>query len=203
MELEGLTGDITFNEEGRRINYTLHVVEMSVNSAMVKVAEWSDRTRFVSMVAKYVRHLHTPSEMPPNRTLIVTTILEEPYVMLVKRPPVAGGNGEEVAPLQGNQRFEGYCKDLADLVAERIGISCELLCLKKTNLVLIIMDSKLYDRTHPMCLHEKNVCSTRLCELIKTIDNYWHSINPQTRCASSRTTNTAARTNRCRAAGTA
>lgn len=38
MELEGLTGQIHFNDDGRRQNYTLHVVEMTVNSAMVKVS---------------------------------------------------------------------------------------------------------------------------------------------------------------------
>lgn len=37
MELEGLTGEIRFNDDGRRQNYTLHVMEMTVNSAMVKV----------------------------------------------------------------------------------------------------------------------------------------------------------------------
>lgn len=37
MEIEGLTGEIRFNDDGRRHNYTLHVVEMTVNSAMVKV----------------------------------------------------------------------------------------------------------------------------------------------------------------------
>jgi len=37
VELEGLTGEIRFSEEGRRTNYTLHVMEMTVNSAMVKV----------------------------------------------------------------------------------------------------------------------------------------------------------------------
>lgn len=37
VEIEGLTGDIKFNDDGRRVNYTLHVVEMTVNSAMVCV----------------------------------------------------------------------------------------------------------------------------------------------------------------------
>ena len=26
--------------------------------------------------------------------------------------------------LSGNDRFEGYCKDLADLIANKIGIKC-------------------------------------------------------------------------------
>lgn len=38
VELEGLTGEVRFNDDGRRQNYTLHVVEMTVNSAMVKVS---------------------------------------------------------------------------------------------------------------------------------------------------------------------
>lgn len=37
MEIEGLTGEVRFNDDGRRQNYTIHVVEMTVNSAMVKV----------------------------------------------------------------------------------------------------------------------------------------------------------------------
>lgn len=37
VEVEGLTGEVRFNDDGRRQNYTLHVVEMTVNSAMVKV----------------------------------------------------------------------------------------------------------------------------------------------------------------------
>jgi hypothetical protein len=27
--------------------------------------------------------------------------------------------------LTGNDRFEGYCKDLADLIAKRLGINCK------------------------------------------------------------------------------
>lgn len=34
--------------------------------------------------------------------------------------------GEVGESLQGNDRFEGYCKDLADLIAQKLGITCEL-----------------------------------------------------------------------------
>ena len=74
MELEGLTGEIRFSEDGRRQNYTLHVVEMTLNSAMVKVAEWSDETGFNSVAAKYVR-LKQTGHIEKNRTYIVTTIV--------------------------------------------------------------------------------------------------------------------------------
>ncbi|XP_046997299.1 glutamate receptor 1-like [Schistocerca americana] len=121
VELEGLTGDLSFGEDGRRRNYTLHVVEMTVNSAMVKVAEWSDETGLTPVAAKYVR-LRTSTDIQKNRTYVVTTIVEEPYIMLRKPEP-----GEI---LLGNDRFEGYCKDLADLIANKIGINYELRIVK-------------------------------------------------------------------------
>ncbi|XP_046678071.1 glutamate receptor 1-like isoform X2 [Homalodisca vitripennis] len=121
VELEGLTGEVRFNDDGRRMNYTLHVVEMTVNSAMVKVAEWTDEQGFTPVAAKYVR-LRPPSDIEKNKTYIVTTIVEEPYIML--RTPEKGEN------LTGNDRFEGYCKDLADLIAKRLGINYELRIVK-------------------------------------------------------------------------
>lgn len=107
VEIEGLTGEIRFNDDGRRQNYTLHVVEMTVNSAMVKVAEWTDETGFTPVAAKYVR-LKPQQQIEKNRTYIVTTIVEEPYVMITD-----------------NNSFEGYCKDLADLISKRLDIQCK------------------------------------------------------------------------------
>lgn len=47
---------------------------------------------------------------------------EEPFMMLKKQ------EGGKI--LVGNDRFEGYCKDLADLVAEQLGIKCKFACIK-------------------------------------------------------------------------
>ena len=44
----------------------------------------------------------------------MTTILEEPYMMLRKTKP-----GEV---LHGNDRYEGYCKDLTDAITKLTGI---------------------------------------------------------------------------------
>ncbi|KAJ8878041.1 hypothetical protein PR048_022504 [Dryococelus australis] len=74
VELEGLTGEVRFSEDGRRQNYTLHVVEMTVNSAMVKVAEWTDEAGFLPVAAKYVR-LKPHHDIEKNKTYIVTTIV--------------------------------------------------------------------------------------------------------------------------------
>ncbi|XP_064543138.1 glutamate receptor 1 isoform X1 [Drosophila montana] len=124
VEIEGLTGDIKFNDDGRRVNYTLHVVEMTVNSAMVKVAEWNDNGGLQPLNAKYVR-LRPHVEFEKNRTYIVTTVLEEPYIM-IKQPAF----GEQ---LHGNERFEGYCKDLADLLSKKLGLAYELRLVKDGN----------------------------------------------------------------------
>jgi hypothetical protein len=40
-DLEGLTGSLRFGEDGRRENFTLSVVEMTVNSDIVKVSLFS------------------------------------------------------------------------------------------------------------------------------------------------------------------
>lgn len=116
VEIEGLTGDIRFSDEGKRINYTLHVVEMTVNSAMVKVAEWSDVSGITPILAKYTRIRN--HDIEKNKTYIISTIIEEPYVML-KQQDLSG------KVLEGNDKYEGYCKDLADLIAKQLDINCE------------------------------------------------------------------------------
>lgn len=121
VELEGLTGDIRFNDEGKRINYTLHVVEMTVNSAMVKVAEWSDVSGITPVLAKYTRIRN--HEIEKNKTYIITTLIEEPYMML-KQQDLSG------KVLDGNEKYEGYCKDLADLIAKHLDINCKENALK-------------------------------------------------------------------------
>ncbi|XP_076758865.1 glutamate receptor IB isoform X2 [Xylocopa sonorina] len=121
VEIEGLTGEIRFNDDGRRHNYTLHVVEMTVNSAMVKVAEWTDEAGFQAIAAKYIR-LRPHAEIEKNKTYIVTTIVEEPYIMRKK--------SETGELLTGNDSYEGYCKDLADLIAKKLGITYELRIVK-------------------------------------------------------------------------
>lgn len=122
VEIEGLSGDIRFNDEGKRINYTLHVVEMTVNSAMVKVAEWSDISGISSVSTKYTRIKN--HDIEKNKTYIVSTVIEEPYMML-KQHDTSG------VILEGNDKYEGYCKDLAELIAKRLGINCKSKCYEQ------------------------------------------------------------------------
>lgn len=116
-----MTGDIRFNEDGRRENYTLSVMEMTVDSGLVKVADWSDRYGLVQLKKNAGSggigdRVQARVDYERNRTYVVTTIIEEPYLMLRK--------GKPGKVLEGNELYEGYCKDLADLIAHKLGINC-------------------------------------------------------------------------------
>lgn len=116
--MEGLTGEIRFNEFGKRINYTLHVVEMNANRAMVKIADWTDDKGLTPIKQEQIsdgQRGKNANDYEKNHTYVVTTIIEEPYIMLK----------QDTKLVDGNDRFEGYCKDLADLIAEKLGIQCE------------------------------------------------------------------------------
>uniref|UniRef100_M4AKJ5 Glutamate receptor n=1 Tax=Xiphophorus maculatus TaxID=8083 RepID=M4AKJ5_XIPMA len=113
VRLEGLTGHVEFNEQGHRTNYTLTVMELS-HMGPRKIGFWNEKRGYV----------HTPiSRLPTeelvnllNKTYIVTTILEAPYMMLKK-------NHEQ---FEGNDKYEGYCAELASEIAKHVGFTYRL-----------------------------------------------------------------------------
>ncbi|XP_023943017.1 glutamate receptor 1-like [Bicyclus anynana] len=113
-DIVGLTGNISFNEEGHRCNFTLHVVEMTVQSAMVKIATWTDKQGLKLLAANNERLL-SPSSYDTNRTYVITSILQEPFLTL--RPAEYG---------QREDQYDGFCKDLIELVAAKLGIKYEI-----------------------------------------------------------------------------
>uniref|UniRef100_W5KJC0 Glutamate receptor, ionotropic, AMPA 1a n=1 Tax=Astyanax mexicanus TaxID=7994 RepID=W5KJC0_ASTMX len=113
VRIEGLTGHIQFNEKGRRTNYTVSVMELKPTGPK-KVGYWNEDEKFVSTAA------FTPGSNDTygfhNRTYIVTTILESPYVMLKNNH----------AQLVGNDKYEGYCVELAAEIAKHVGYQYKL-----------------------------------------------------------------------------
>ncbi|XP_056140823.1 glutamate receptor 1-like isoform X2 [Lampris incognitus] len=111
--LEGLSGHVQFDERGHRTNYTLTVMELSHNGPM-KVGYWNENERYVNtaVYTPVVEDFYTLQ----NKTYVVTTILEAPYVMLKK-------NHEQ---LVGNDRYEGYCVELAAEIAKHVGFNYKL-----------------------------------------------------------------------------
>ncbi|XP_068265739.1 glutamate receptor 1 isoform X4 [Nyctibius grandis] len=108
VRFEGLSGNVQFNEKGRRTNYTLHVIEMK-HDGIRKIGYWNEDEKLVP--AAIDTQTGNESTSLQNRTYIVTTILEDPYVMLKK-------NANQ---FEGNERYEGYCVELAAEIAKHVG----------------------------------------------------------------------------------
>uniref|UniRef100_A0AAX7VZH2 Glutamate receptor n=1 Tax=Astatotilapia calliptera TaxID=8154 RepID=A0AAX7VZH2_ASTCA len=106
VELEGLTGHIEFNSKGQRSNYALRIMQNS-KDGLRQIGLWHSEDG-LSMERKLPSINVTDTLF--NTTLIITTILENPYVMLRQ-------NHQE---LEGNDRYEGFCvdmlKELADIL---------------------------------------------------------------------------------------
>ncbi|XP_010129319.1 PREDICTED: glutamate receptor 1 isoform X3 [Buceros rhinoceros silvestris] len=108
VHFEGLSGNVQFNEKGRRTNYTLHVIEMK-HDGIRKIGYWNEDEKLVPVAVD--TQSGNESTSLQNRTYIVTTILEDPYVMLKK-------NANQ---FEGNERYEGYCVELAAEIAKHVG----------------------------------------------------------------------------------
>ncbi|XP_040903568.1 glutamate receptor 1a isoform X2 [Toxotes jaculatrix] len=113
VRIDGLTGHIQFNEKGRRTNYTVSVMELAP-SGPKKVGYWNEDEKYVT-TASFMRGSNETYGLQ-NRTYIVTTILESPYVMLKK-------NHEQ---LVGNDKYEGYIVELAAEIAKHVGYQYKL-----------------------------------------------------------------------------
>ncbi|XP_075930745.1 glutamate receptor ionotropic, kainate 2 isoform X1 [Petromyzon marinus] len=116
---DGLTGRIRFNKtNGLRTDFDLDIVSLQEDgldkptratgpdSALrggvwSKIGTW-DPSAGLNMTDGRKERAGNASDIISNRSLAVTTILEDPYVMYKKSDK----------PLYGNERFEGYCIDL-------------------------------------------------------------------------------------------
>nr|XP_015193072.1 PREDICTED: glutamate receptor ionotropic, kainate 4 isoform X1 [Lepisosteus oculatus]XP_015193074.1 PREDICTED: glutamate receptor ionotropic, kainate 4 isoform X1 [Lepisosteus oculatus]XP_015193075.1 PREDICTED: glutamate receptor ionotropic, kainate 4 isoform X1 [Lepisosteus oculatus]XP_015193076.1 PREDICTED: glutamate receptor ionotropic, kainate 4 isoform X1 [Lepisosteus oculatus] len=104
VELEGLTGHIEFNSKGQRSNYALRIMQNS-REGLRQIGQWHSEEGL--LMEKKLRPLNA-SDTLFNTTLTVTTILENPYVMLKK-------NHQD---LEDNERYEGFCVDMLRELAD-------------------------------------------------------------------------------------
>ncbi|CAG0923355.1 unnamed protein product [Notodromas monacha] len=164
VEMDGLTGHILFDDVGKRREFGVDVVEMTMHSETVKIGGWKDGVGFTAVPAKY-KKVQANNTLAADKIYIVTSILvrkggfitpptefitrvfaeprsrreireycqgssrertkgggrswTEPYLML-KKP-------EDGEVLEGNDRYEGYCKDLIDLIAHEVDFKWYLL----------------------------------------------------------------------------
>ncbi|KAM8970501.1 glutamate receptor 2 isoform X1 [Antechinus flavipes] len=113
VQVEGLSGNIKFDQNGKRINYTINIMELKTNGPR-KIGYWSEMDKMVVTLTEIPSGNDTSGL--ENKTVVVTTILESPYVMMKKNHEM----------LEGNERYEGYCVDLAAEIAKHCGFKYKL-----------------------------------------------------------------------------
>ncbi|XP_061636970.1 glutamate receptor ionotropic, kainate 1 isoform X1 [Phyllopteryx taeniolatus] len=129
VQWNGLTGQIVINKtDGLRKDFDLDVISLKedclektiagnnrLNKVWKKIGVWNSQTGLNLTESNKDLGTNVTDSMA-NRTLIVTTILENPYVMYKKSDK----------PLYGNDRFEGYCLDLLKELSNILGFSYEV-----------------------------------------------------------------------------
>uniref|UniRef100_A0A1A8GAQ2 Glutamate receptor n=1 Tax=Nothobranchius korthausae TaxID=1143690 RepID=A0A1A8GAQ2_9TELE len=112
VHVEGITGNIQFDQHGKRVNYSVSIMELKSNGP-VKIGYWNEVDKMVVNKSDIFSNDTTGME---NKTVIVTTILEAPYVMTKKNAEL----------FVDNERYEGYCVDLAAEIAKHCGFKYQL-----------------------------------------------------------------------------
>uniref|UniRef100_A0A671PJX4 Glutamate receptor n=1 Tax=Sinocyclocheilus anshuiensis TaxID=1608454 RepID=A0A671PJX4_9TELE len=112
---DGLTGRILFNKtNGLRTDFDLDVISLKENG-LEKIGTW-DPPRGLNMSENHKSKITNITDSLSNKSLRVSTILEEPYVMFKKSDK----------PLYGNDRFEGFCVDLLRELSGILGFRYEM-----------------------------------------------------------------------------
>ncbi|KAF3834441.1 hypothetical protein F7725_025645 [Dissostichus mawsoni] len=125
VEYDGLTGHIEFNSKGQRTNYTLKILEKHP-AGHKEIGTWySNNTLAMNSTSLDLN----ASDTLVNKTLIVTTILENPYVM----------RRSNYQDFQGNDQYEGFC---VDMLREMAGIL-------KFSFKIKLVDDGLYGAPEP------------------------------------------------------
>ncbi|KAM9811942.1 glutamate receptor ionotropic, kainate 1 [Syngnathus typhle] len=115
VQWNGLTGQIVINKtDGLRKDFDLDVISLK-EDGLEKIGVWNSQTG-LNLTENNKDSGTNVTDSMANRTLIVTTILENPYVMHKKSDK----------PLYGNDRFEGYCLDLLKELSNILGFSYEV-----------------------------------------------------------------------------
>ncbi|XP_051574397.1 glutamate receptor ionotropic, kainate 5 isoform X2 [Myxocyprinus asiaticus] len=125
VEYDGLTGRVEFNSKGQRTNYTLHILEKH-RGGHKEIGIWySNNTLLMNSTSLDINF----SETLANKSLIITTILENPYVMRKV-------NYQE---FEGNEQYEGFCVDMLRELAD----------ILKFNYRIKLVDDGLYGAPEP------------------------------------------------------
>jgi len=109
-QIDGLTGRVKYDSQGLRTQFTLDFLKLTLQEGLKKIGTWN-KTMGLYIKPEPEKEKDETADQLRNKTLIVTTIAEPPYIM-VKDPN-----------LVGNDRYEGFCVDLLDAIAKINGFN--------------------------------------------------------------------------------
>lgn len=79
------------------------------------MATWYDSKGFIPVVKK-LAPLSPPGAYDRNKTYIVTTIEEPPYII----------RNTDSSEIRSNGLFRGFCEELTKMITEKLELKCEL-----------------------------------------------------------------------------
>lgn len=122
--LEGLTGNLSFDMNGLRNDYIIHLYKISLRTPLKKIGAYSSASDQLSVIEKRVI-LEENKTKNVMRKLIVVSILDEPFFM--HRPR----NREVLShELTENDLYMGYCVDLTKQLSKMLNFTYELRIVK-------------------------------------------------------------------------
>ncbi|XP_053398486.1 glutamate receptor 2-like [Mercenaria mercenaria] len=120
LHFDGVTGNIEFNEYGFRRNYKFDVYNVGLNNGPNKIGIWDNRGGVYKDGDECLPEVNMTDGVSVYR---VTSIADEPFLMIKKE-------NKDGVPYVGNERYEGYCVDLAKMVAKRVGFEYKIQLVK-------------------------------------------------------------------------
>ncbi|XP_055382987.1 glutamate receptor ionotropic, kainate 2 [Condylostylus longicornis] len=116
VEMKGLTNVIKFDHQGFRTDFILDIIDLGPNGTR-KVGIWnSTLPNGVNFTRSFRDQQKEIEASLKNKTLIVTTILSDPYCM----------RKESSETLTGNDQFEGYVVDLIHEISKALGFNYKI-----------------------------------------------------------------------------
>lgn len=117
ISFQGKTGNVQFDAMGCRVNFTVDVIQVNRKKQWKEIGQWTEGVGFVP------REATRPSNITAKKDVyLVTTILEDPYLMFKSYSPEEETNQ--------TSRYEGFCLDLMEAISRLTGIKYRLYVVK-------------------------------------------------------------------------
>ena len=114
--IPGLSREIEFDTYGRRTKFELDIVNLFEKEGLVKVGSWDDKSEIMLHGKKQEGMIGGWEGSLLNRSLVVTTILNPPYMMIKESTVVLGGN----------EQYEGFVPDMVDILSKKLSFNYTL-----------------------------------------------------------------------------